>query len=371
MISKVELENFKSYFGTKVIGPLHKNFTAVVGPNGSGKSNLIESLLFVFGKRAKQMRLNKLSELIHKSAEHPNCQNASVRVSFQEIYDDNDDDDDFEIVKNSQFTVTRQVLRSSQSKYFVNNQAVDYVSIVTLLKSKGIDLDHNRFLILQGEVEQISLMKPKATNPNETGLLEYLEDIIGSNRYVEEITQLERVLEECNERRIEQTNRVKASQLELGGLSDSRRIAVQWLKMERKSLQLQVYRFFIDLGDGVRAYNQFQDRGKEAREAIKSKREEKKETLKQNAALCTTISNLSAQIDESEKKERQLKEAFEELERQDIMINNEKKSKLSEIAKATRRGEDFKRKKQEVIEQCHQIESENPQIEAKLAQLQG
>ena len=48
MISKIELENFKSYFGTKVIGPLHKNFTAVVGPNGSGKSNLIESLLFVF-----------------------------------------------------------------------------------------------------------------------------------------------------------------------------------------------------------------------------------------------------------------------------------------------------------------------------------
>jgi len=53
MISKIELENFKSYCGRKVIGPLHKNFTAVVGPNGSGKSNCIESLLFVFGKRAK------------------------------------------------------------------------------------------------------------------------------------------------------------------------------------------------------------------------------------------------------------------------------------------------------------------------------
>lgn len=53
MITRIELENFKSYYGRKVIGPLHKNFTAVVGPNGSGKSNLIESLLFVFGKRAK------------------------------------------------------------------------------------------------------------------------------------------------------------------------------------------------------------------------------------------------------------------------------------------------------------------------------
>jgi structural maintenance of chromosome 4 len=46
-------------------------------------------------------------------------------------------------------------------------------------------------------------MKPKAMNENETGLLEYLEDIIGSNRYVEEIKTLERVLEDCNEKRIE------------------------------------------------------------------------------------------------------------------------------------------------------------------------
>ena len=46
-------------------------------------------------------------------------------------------------------------------------------------------------------------MRPKAQNQNETGLLEYLEDIIGSNKYVEEIETLERVLEDCNEKRIE------------------------------------------------------------------------------------------------------------------------------------------------------------------------
>ena len=68
MIDRIILENFKSYYGIKEIGPLHKCFTAVVGPNGYWKSNLIESLLFVFGKRAKRMRLNKLSELIHSSS---------------------------------------------------------------------------------------------------------------------------------------------------------------------------------------------------------------------------------------------------------------------------------------------------------------
>jgi structural maintenance of chromosome 4 len=96
MITRIELENFKSYYGRKVIGPLHKNFTAVVGPNGSGKSNLIESLLFVFGKRAKQMRLNKLSELIHKSAQHGDCSSASVRVFFTDILDYETDPDLYE-----------------------------------------------------------------------------------------------------------------------------------------------------------------------------------------------------------------------------------------------------------------------------------
>jgi len=32
----------------------------VVGPNGSGKSNVIDAMLFVFGKRAKQLRLSKV-----------------------------------------------------------------------------------------------------------------------------------------------------------------------------------------------------------------------------------------------------------------------------------------------------------------------
>ena len=94
MIKRIELENFKSYFGKKVIGPLHKNFTAVVGPNGSGKSNLIESLLFVFGKRANQMRTDKISALIHKSVSGK-CEKATVKVYFTYIIDYETDPDKF------------------------------------------------------------------------------------------------------------------------------------------------------------------------------------------------------------------------------------------------------------------------------------
>lgn len=37
---------------------------------------------------------------------------------------------------------------------------------------------------VQGEVEQISMMKPKGQTEHETGLLEYLEDIIGTDKYI-------------------------------------------------------------------------------------------------------------------------------------------------------------------------------------------
>lgn len=115
-----------------------------------------------------------------------------VEVYFQEIIDDENEPDYFEVIPGTKFRVARTVNRSSTSKYILNGHESTFKEVCELLQGKGIDLEHNRFLILQGEVEQISLMKPIAQNSNETGLLEYLEDIIGSNKYVEKIEQIEK-----------------------------------------------------------------------------------------------------------------------------------------------------------------------------------
>jgi structural maintenance of chromosome 4 len=185
MITQMILENFKSYAGVQEIGPFHKSFSSIVGPNGSGKSNVIDALLFVFGKRAKQLRLNKVSELIHKSANFPNLEYARVSVHFQLIEDIEASADAFNVVPGSEFVVTRIAYTNNTSKYTVDGKTSTYTDVGQMLRSYGIDLDNNRFLILQGEVEQIAMMKPKALTPHEEGLLEYLEDIIGSNRFVD------------------------------------------------------------------------------------------------------------------------------------------------------------------------------------------
>lgn len=54
---------------------------------------------------------------------------------------------------------------------------------------------------LQGEVEQIAMMKPKGQTEHDEGMLEYLEDIIGSCRLKEPINTLCRRVELLNEQR--------------------------------------------------------------------------------------------------------------------------------------------------------------------------
>ena len=60
----MKIKNFKSYAGEHTVGPF-KDFTSIIGPNGSGKSNIMDAISFVLGIQTKQLRGNKLRDLIH------------------------------------------------------------------------------------------------------------------------------------------------------------------------------------------------------------------------------------------------------------------------------------------------------------------
>jgi len=67
------------------------------------------------------------------------------------------------------------VVASGATKFEMAGKEASEGEVVRHLKSKGIDLENNRFLILQGEVESISQMVPKSGSEDKPGLLEYLE----------------------------------------------------------------------------------------------------------------------------------------------------------------------------------------------------
>lgn len=50
------------------------------------------------------------------------------------------------------------------------------------------------------------MMKPKAPTEQDTGMLEYIEDIIGSNRFIQPIHHFNAKVEAMNEIRLEKVN---------------------------------------------------------------------------------------------------------------------------------------------------------------------
>jgi structural maintenance of chromosome 4 len=339
MIKQIVLTNFKSYGGRKVIGPFNKSFSSIVGPNGSGKSNTIDALLFVFGKRAKKMRLNKVSELIHASHSMQNLGSAKVDVTFQDIIDTGERPEDYEVVEGTEVTVSREAFRNNQSKYYLDGRASNFTEVTTLLRKRGVDLEHNRFLILQGEVEQISLMKPKAQGPHEEGLLEYLEDIIGCNRLVEPIEQAEAAVETLTEQRQEKLNRLRVAERERESLDGPRKEAEAWVGAEGERLELQA----LVAQAGARRSHAGTKELEEQHKVLQGHMEEhrkKMEGFEKQVKKIETEHNTHLKEYEKLKSSIEKKgDEFKEFERQDvkfsedIAFNEQKLQKLQQTAK--------------------------------------
>ncbi|KAK2043091.1 hypothetical protein LZ31DRAFT_336356 [Colletotrichum somersetense] len=244
VISYLILTNFKSYAGRQEVGPFHGSFSSVVGPNGSGKSNVIDSLLFVFGFRASKMRQGKLSALIHNSAQHPNLDYCEVSVHFREVMDQ--PGGGHEVIPDSDLIISRKAFKNNSSSYYINGKTSNFTTVTTLLRDRGIDLDHKRFLILQGEVESIAQMKPKAASEHDDGLLEYLEDIIGTSKYKAPIEESATEVETLNEICMEKSGRVQHVEKEKNSLEDKKNKALAYIRDEneltiKKSALYQLY----------------------------------------------------------------------------------------------------------------------------------
>lgn len=104
-------------------------------------------MLFVFGYRASKIRSKKLSVLLHNSETYSNVYSCTVAVHFAQIIDK--EGDAYDIVPKSEFVIARTANRDNSSYYTLNGRRVQFKEVATLLRSHNIDLDHNRFLILQ------------------------------------------------------------------------------------------------------------------------------------------------------------------------------------------------------------------------------
>ncbi|KAH8276289.1 structural maintenance of chromosomes protein 1A isoform X1 [Drosophila bipectinata] len=143
----IEMENFKSYRGHIVVGPL-KQFNAVIGPNGSGKSNFMDAISFVMGEKTSSLRVKRLNDLIHGSSiGKPVSRSCYVTAKF--------------ILNQEKHMDFQRAVISGSSEYRINGESVSSSTYLNKLEKIGINVKAKNFLVFQGAVENIAMKTPK------------------------------------------------------------------------------------------------------------------------------------------------------------------------------------------------------------------
>uniref|UniRef100_A0A8C0Z407 Structural maintenance of chromosomes protein n=2 Tax=Canis lupus familiaris TaxID=9615 RepID=A0A8C0Z407_CANLF len=356
MITHIVNQNFKSYAGEKILGPFHKRFSCIIGPNGSGKSNVIDSMLFVFGYRAQKIRSKKLSVLIHNSDEHKDIQSCTVEVHFQKIIDK--EGDDYEVIPNSNFYVSRTAYRDNTSVYHISGKKTTFKDVGNLLRSHGIDLDHNRFLILQGEVEQIAMMKPKGQTEHDEGMLEYLEDIIGSGRLNEPIKILCRRVEILNEHRGEKLNRVKLVEKEKDALEGEKNIAIEFLTLENEIFRKKNHVCQYYIYDLQKRIAEMETQKEKIHEDTKEINEKSSILSNEMKAKNKAVKDVEKKLNKITKFIEENKQKFTQLDLEDVQV----REKLKHASSKAKKLEKQLQKDKEKVEEFKSIPAKSEKI---------
>lgn len=82
-------------------------------------------------------------------------------------------------------------------------------------------------------------MKPKSGDPDKPGLIEYLEDIIGTSLYQEQIETLSQDSEKLEVMRRERGEVMRIVENDLQRLEPSKDKAVEYVRKEKQGMQLQ------------------------------------------------------------------------------------------------------------------------------------
>ena len=76
-------------------------------------------------------------------------------------------------------------------------------------------------------------MKPMSGDSDKPGLLEYLEDIIGSDQFKEEIEKKDEEHENLQNEKREKGERMRIHEIDLEKLNEAKNLAVEYIKNEK------------------------------------------------------------------------------------------------------------------------------------------
>lgn len=166
----IKAHGFKS-FADKIEITIDNGITGIVGPNGSGKSNVVDAVKWVLGENSlKELRGGDTSTdvIFNGSKTRPQSSRAWVSLTF-------DNSDHFLATDLETVEIKREVYKTGENEYFINNAKVRKKDITDLFLDTGAT--SNSFSIIsQGKI--IEVLKGKSTDRRQiieeaAGVLKY------------------------------------------------------------------------------------------------------------------------------------------------------------------------------------------------------
>ncbi len=168
-LQKIKLHGFKSFAQPTTLD-FTSPLTAIVGPNGSGKSNIVDAVRWVMGEQSPTaLRGSRMADVIFSGSKHNSpMKKASVSLQLDNSQGQLD-------LKEEEVTITREVVQSGNSSYYLNGESCRLKDVEEVLYDTGLSRE-SYSIVGQNRVEAIIKSRPEK-------LRELFEEAAGITRY--------------------------------------------------------------------------------------------------------------------------------------------------------------------------------------------
>ena len=147
-LKSIELTGFKS-FPSKTDIKFERGLTAIIGPNGSGKSNISDAVRWVFGEMSpKVLRGVRMEDVIFGGTKELRA-SGYAKVSL--VIDNSDGLADCGY---NEIRISRQLFRSGESGYYINDKSVRLKDVYELFLNTGVGRE-GYSVIGQGRIAEL------------------------------------------------------------------------------------------------------------------------------------------------------------------------------------------------------------------------
>jgi chromosome segregation protein len=159
-LKRLEIQGFKTFaqktvLEFKPVASGRRGVTAIVGPNGSGKSNAADAIRWVMGEQSLKLLRGKKSEDVIFSGTEKRSRSGFAEVTMVLENEDKDRTG----LDLGEIAVTRRLYRDGQSEYEVNRQSARLQDVALLLAQAGIG-QRTYSVIGQGMIDHVLVASP-------------------------------------------------------------------------------------------------------------------------------------------------------------------------------------------------------------------